>query len=64
MTQGTKPGQAPAHAEKPAGPTETSHLSQGHAGRKKAVVELMDVDLQAVSGGGSKPGIGSGSNER
>ena len=63
MTQKTLQEQAPTPAENPAVPTGTAHPSQSRAGRKKATVELTDADLQAVNGGGSKPGIASGSNE-
>jgi hypothetical protein len=63
MRQEIKPEQVPMPAENPAVPAGTAHPSQGRADRKKAVVELTDADLQTVSGGGSKPGIASGSNE-
>jgi hypothetical protein len=64
MTHKIPQEQAHARAERPAVSTGTTHPSQGCADRKKAIVELTDADLQAVNGGGSKPGIGSGSNER
>ena len=63
MTQETTQAQAPARAEKPA-PAGTAEQPKGHPRAKKAVAELTDADLQAVNGGGSKPGIASGSNEQ
>lgn len=63
MTQETRREQVPVHAEKPAPTGKTEHL-KARADRKKAIIELTDADLQAVNGGGSKPGIGSGSNEQ
>ena len=61
MTQETTQAQTPALAEKPA-QAGTAEQPKGHPRAKKAVVELTDADLQAVNGGGSKPGIMSGSN--
>jgi hypothetical protein len=37
---------------------------KGHTGSEARMVELTDTELHAVTGGGSKPGIGSGSNDR
>jgi bacteriocin-like protein len=39
----------------------TEHLKD-HTGSEARMVELTDTELQAVTGGGSKPGIASGSN--
>ena len=63
MTHKTLQEQAPARAEQPAVPTGTAQPSQSDSGKKEAIVELTSADLQAVNGGGSKPGIASGSNE-
>jgi hypothetical protein len=62
MTHETVQAQISTPAEKPAAPTKAVQPSQGRADKKKAIIELTDVELQAVSGGGSKPGIASGSN--
>ena len=63
MTHETKPEQGPLPAGHPAVSNGTVHPSQGGADRKKAFVALTDADLQAVNGGGSKPGIGSGTDD-
>jgi hypothetical protein len=61
MTQETTQAQVPTPAEQPARSHRNS-LIRGLCCPEEAMVELTDADLQAVSGGGSKPGIGSGSN--
>ena len=63
MRQETTQAQVPTPAEKPAVPTGTAHPSQGRADKKSAFVELTDADLQAVNGGGSKPGVASGADD-
>lgn len=57
MTQETKQERTPARAEKPA-PAGKAEQPQGRADREKAIVELTEADLQAVSGGGGRSGIG------
>ena len=59
MTQETKREHLSAHAEKPA-PAGKTEQPKGRAGNEAAIVELADADLQAVSGGGRKPGASSG----
>ena len=62
MKHQTIRAQLPTPTERPAVPTETAQPSQGRADRKKALAALTEAELQAVNGGGSKPGIGSGSD--
>lgn len=57
MAQGTTQAQAPTPAEQPIVPSGTVQSPKGPAARKKAVVELTEAELQAISGGGSKPGM-------
>jgi hypothetical protein len=59
MTQETKREHLSARAEKPA-PAGKTEQPKGRAGNEAALVELTDADLQAVSGGGSKPGVSPG----
>jgi bacteriocin-like protein len=59
MTQETKQEQAPARAEKPA-PASKAEQPKNRPGNEAAVTELTDAELQAVTGGGSKPGVGAG----
>ena len=57
MTHETIQAQVPTPAEQPA-PAGKPEQPKSHAGKKKAVVELTDAELQAVSGGGGRGGLG------
>ena len=57
MTQETNQEQASVRAEQPA-PAGKAEQPQGRADRKNALVELTETDLQAVSGGGGRGGLG------
>jgi hypothetical protein len=61
MTQETTQAQVPTPAEQPTR-SHRHNLIRGLCWPEEASVELTDADLQGVSGGGSKLGIGSGSN--
>ena len=63
MPHETTQEQVPARVEKPASAGKPEQ-PKAHASSDAAVIELTDTGLPAVNGGGSKPGIGSGSNEQ
>jgi hypothetical protein len=57
MTHETKPEQAAVRPKKPT-PAGKAVQPQGRAGNEAAVTELTDADLQAVTGGGDRGGLG------
>ena len=61
MKQEPIQAQGIARAEHPT-PAGKAEQPKGRADRKKALVELTDADLQAVSGGASKPSSGGNIN--
>lgn len=58
MTQETKQERVITSAESLVVFSGTAQPTQGGAGAKKAVTELTDTDLQAVTGGGGRGGLG------
>lgn len=57
MTKATKQEQGPTPAKHPA-PAGKAEQPEGRNGREAPVAELTDTDLQAVSGGGGRGGLG------
>jgi len=57
MTQASKQEQASARPKHPA-PAGKGEHHKSRAGSKAALIALTDADLQAVTGGGGRGGIG------
>ena len=58
MTQESLQGHTRAHKTSPALPTSKSEQPKNSPRLEETLVELTDADLQAVTGGGGRGGIG------
>jgi len=60
MIQETLQAHEQARKKRPAAPTGKAEQSKGRPRAEEGMVELTDAELQAVSGGGAKPGYSTG----